>query len=376
MRFLRRHKTDKTIIVLSDLHLGAGVIIDGRRNFLEDFHNDEELVDLFQYYSSGDYASTNVEIIINGDFIDLLAVPFIKYFDDEFWSEEASLEKLKMILDAHPEVIDAMSEFLMRKNKKVTYVLGNHDAELIHHSLQRYFIEKLPEKCRDGFHFWVDDENPYCPIEGVHIFHGHQNEIANSLHFKKSVIEDENNRRYYLPPWGSYYVTRVVNKFKEERNYVNAVRPYKQFFIYGLIYDTLFTIRFFFATLYYFFMVRMIFFYKQKRGFKKFWRHVSRELQLSHDDEACTRTYFQNHQDARVVIFGHTHGPKFRPYSDGKYFINTGTWMKMHHLNFDRYGGEGLLTYAQLDFQGSELKDISLNNWRGTKRRPFEEMVY
>jgi metallophosphoesterase superfamily enzyme len=67
MRFLRKSNIKKTVIVVSDLHLGAGEYVDGRPNILEDFHYDKELVDFLKYYSSGEYSSREVEIIINGD---------------------------------------------------------------------------------------------------------------------------------------------------------------------------------------------------------------------------------------------------------------------------------------------------------------------
>ncbi|MCY4524036.1 MAG: hypothetical protein OXB84_04785, partial [Halobacteriovoraceae bacterium] len=60
MRFLRKTKVTKTILVISDIHLGAGAIIEGKRNPLEDFHYDKEMVDFLEYYFSGDYASREV----------------------------------------------------------------------------------------------------------------------------------------------------------------------------------------------------------------------------------------------------------------------------------------------------------------------------
>ena len=87
MRFLRANKAQKTVLVISDIHLGAGTYVKGIKNFLEDFHYDEEMVDFLNYYSSGDYEKREVELIINGDLFDLLAVPFVEYFDDEFWSD-------------------------------------------------------------------------------------------------------------------------------------------------------------------------------------------------------------------------------------------------------------------------------------------------
>ena len=83
MRFLRKSDVKKTVLVISDIHLGAGAFVNGQRNFLEDFLFDEELVDFFDYHSKGDYGNRDVEVIINGDFLDLLAVPFVPFFDDD-----------------------------------------------------------------------------------------------------------------------------------------------------------------------------------------------------------------------------------------------------------------------------------------------------
>ena len=38
----------KVILVISDLHLSAGKMIKGRRNLLEDFHFDNELIDFLK----------------------------------------------------------------------------------------------------------------------------------------------------------------------------------------------------------------------------------------------------------------------------------------------------------------------------------------
>ena len=103
MKFLRKGNFERTVLVISDIHLGAGTYVNGEFNTLEDFHYDTELVEFLDYYSSGDYLKQEVELVINGDLFDLLAVPFVRYFDDEFWSEEAAMEKLKLILEAIPK---------------------------------------------------------------------------------------------------------------------------------------------------------------------------------------------------------------------------------------------------------------------------------
>ena len=124
-------KRNLDILVISDLHLGT---------------YGSEADQVLAYLKTVDAK----KIVINGDFVDLLAVPFVPQFDDEYWSETASLCKLNMILKAHPEVMDALSKFLGTKNKNIVYIIGNHDAELYFDSLKKRFIEYFPEEVRSN----------------------------------------------------------------------------------------------------------------------------------------------------------------------------------------------------------------------------------
>ena len=173
---------------MSDLHLGAGFFFEGKGIPLEDFHYDQELVDFLDYYSKGDYSSQEVELLLMGTFLDFLAVPYVKYFDDVYWREDASLEKLKIILNAHQEVFEAIKKFLSQKNKKITYVIGNHDAELSMEDCKRAFSQSSRKSRKFGL---IDLEDyTYCPIKNVVIEHGHNEEIANSIDVE-SFIKDE-----------------------------------------------------------------------------------------------------------------------------------------------------------------------------------------
>lgn len=374
MRFLRANKAKKTILVISDIHLGAGTYVNGVRNILEDFHYDEEMVDFLNYYSKGDYEKREVELIINGDLFDLLAVPYVEYFDDEFWSEEAALEKLKIILEAHPEVMNAFGEFLGKKNKKIIFIIGNHDGELVLKNLQTHLLEQFPEHLRENFIILAEPTGEYSPAEGILLKHGHEYEIAHQFDPVASVALDEEGRRYFIPPWGSYYVTRVINKFKEERGHINAVRPIKKAMINGLIYDTIFTIRFLLANGFYFLMVRFIYFFKQGKPLKEMINHSLGELELFGDYEELTKDVFEKREDIHCLIVGHTHEPIHRTYVDGNTFINTGTWTDMYHLDWGKSKQGPQLTYAQLNFYDKEEKpEISLRSWHGVNNLPFSE---
>ncbi len=375
MRFLRKNKIDKSILVISDIHLGAGVMVNGKRNYLEDFHFDKELVDFLDFYSADDYLNREVELIINGDLFDLLAVPFVNFFDDEFWSEKAALSKLEMIINAHSEVLEALDRFVSQKNKKLVYIIGNHDAEFVFESLRERFYELFDKKNRCRVEIQLNNNGEYIPVPGVILKHGHEYELAHHFHPVKSIVESEDGEKYFLPPWGSYYVTRVINKFKEERDHVNAVRPIRKFIINGLIYDTFFTLRFLFATSYYFIMVRSIYLFKQERSLKKMYKHCMNELELFKDYDTLTMDFFKERPEAQCLIVGHTHDPIFRSFSEGGIFINTGTWTRMYNLDFGKNPSGEQLSFAQVDVLDlKEMEyDINLNIWKGRSDLPYEE---
>jgi UDP-2,3-diacylglucosamine pyrophosphatase LpxH len=386
MKFLQKNEIKKTILVISDLHLGAGLIVNKRKNFLEDFHYDKELIEFIEYHASYHYEDREVELIINGDFLDLLAVPFVPFFDDEFWSEEASLEKLKMIIEAHQGVFEALRNFLSFPKNKIVYILGNHDAELIFDSLRVYLIDQFPKQDREKFQILLNSEEVYVPVEGVILKHGHEYELAHHYSPDKNIATDLNGKKYFIPPWGSYYVSRVINKFKEGRDYINSVRPINKFIINGIIYDSLYTIRFGFANFYYFLMVRFLMIFKQKKSLFEILDLAKKEIQLFQNYEVLTEEYVTQNDNVHALIVGHTHDPIFREYDDGSIFINTGTWTKMYNLDFGKNFYGARLTFAKVDvkdpssIEGEVGKfdhlEISLNEWRGKTDLPFKEFRY
>lgn len=383
MRFLRKNKkTQKTILVISDIHLGAGAVVNGKRNPLEDFEADQELVEFFKFYSEKEYQNMEVELIINGDFLDLLAVPYVPYFDDEFWSEKASMEKLEMILDAHKEVIEALVNFVETKNKKLVYIIGNHDAELIFKSLQDRFLSLFSTEAQKNIVLSKDIQT-YNPAPGIFLEHGHEYELAHQFDADESVMTSTKGEKYFIPSWGSYYVTHVINKYKQERFHVNAVRPIKSFLIHGLIFDTFFILRFVIANAYYFLMVRFLHYYRLKIGLRKVFQESINQLTLFEDYETITRDFFKKNPDARVLIVGHTHEPKMSEYADGTTFINTGTWTKMISLDLRTSREDSALTYAKIqldkkEYELSEFDDVvnvELNIWEPKTSLPYSSFA-
>lgn len=379
MKSHQKNNVQKVILVISDLHLSAGKMVKGKRNLLEDFHYDNELIDFLTYYANGDYEKVPVELVINGDFLDFLAVPYVEYYDDEFWSEKASLAKLRMILSAHKGVMEALKRFISQPDKKIVYIIGNHDAEFVFESLKQEFLSYFGE---DAYKITLSNGlSNHMPTKGVSILHGHQYERAHDFDQENAVIETINGDKYFNPPWGSYYVTNVINKYKQERSYINAVRPIKHFLIHGILFDTYFTLRFILSNIYYFFMVRFWHFYMMKKNFKQIFQELYRELELFQDFESLTRQFFEKNPESKVLIVGHTHNPALRIFTDGTTFINTGTWTRMVNLDLGQWNYGNVLTYAKILVKDTnyELSDfdksveVDLKYWMGINNLPYSE---
>lgn len=372
MKYPHKSNLKKTILVISDLHLGAGKMIRGRRNFLEDFFFDRELVEFIDYYNNGIYHDQDVELVINGDFLDLLAVPFVNYFDDEFWSEKAAIEKMKMIVRNHKDVMEALKRFIAKEKRKIVYIIGNHDAELVFESVKQVFFDVFPEDVRHKV-ILSNSIVEYEPAPNLFIKHGHQYEMAHQFDQERSIVQVENGEKYFIPPWGSYYVTRVVNKFKEERSYINSVKPIKTFMIFGIIFDTFYMIRFMLANAYYFLMIRIWQYFRLGKPIKEVVGDLVKELELFQDYETLTRKFFNERPEAKVLIVGHTHEPTFREYEDGTIFVNTGTWTKMVNLDFRKLQQSFALTYAKVEIPVSNDSNyvVDLNIWKGSNELPY-----
>jgi len=369
MKFLRTKTEKKAIISISDLHLGAGPFVDRRDNPLEEFHRDKELEKFLEYFSTGSYENFSVELVINGDFLDFLAVPYGNFFEDQYWSEKAALSRLEMIYKGHKQVFVALEKFLSKPHKKLIYILGNHDGELILPEVYRRFFEFFNPSVREKITLLPLDDAEYRPIEEVVFKHGHEYETANYRHSDDAILKDSDGQRFYNPPWGSYYVVSVVNKFKMFTPHIQSVRPIRKFLIHGLIYDTINTVRFMFANVAYFFMVRFIYIFQSNRKPKEIVNLIKQELLLFRNYQLITEQYFLAHPEVKALVVGHTHGPIFKQQWEGPVFINTGTWTKMYNLDFGRPLVMDPMTFAliQVDDFDDFHSEVSLGlfDWNG-----------
>ena len=361
---------DKVKVIISDCHLSAGRFYEGRVNPHEDFHFDREMVEMFEYFSSGPKYGENekgpvdVELIINGDYLDFLNVPFEGEFEEAI-TEEIALHKCNAILKGHTTVMQAIRKFASLPNKRVTYLIGNHDGELFFESVRKRITEEWDpngqypsEKVKV-----IADRDHLSYPEGVEIHHGNQFESGNEFDFEKPFLKTNTGKSILNIPWGSVYVLKIVNRMKWEREYLDKIRPVKVFVLIGLFTDPIFTVKFVFLSLFYFFKVRL-----SPHGRRTTWKQtlalLKQEGKVFQDLESEARALLDEKEKVHTIIFGHTHRPMHKVYPDGKQYLNTGTWTKMIDLDWSQVGSPIRRTFAILVFRDGEVR-AELRQWVG-----------
>jgi len=360
-------------LVISDCHLSAGHQFESRKNPHEDFYFDDELVDFIEYFSKKAYGpDIDLELIINGDFFDFLNVPYRGEFE-EMITEQFALYKLECILAGHPKVFQALRNFLTLPNKKLTFNIGNHDAELFFKKVRDRIIEFLaPSDEKNKVEIIYDKEWIDLP-GGVQIHHGNQLEAVHWFDYENPFIKRDDGEPILALPWGSFYVLKIVNRLKWEREYVDKVRPIRAMILWGLIFDTWFTLKFAFLSIFYFMKTRFVYSPNRRsrlsETIKIFKQQMTTFLQ---NLEKQARELLDLQPDVNTIIMGHTHLPMMKVYPDDKIYLNTGTWTKMIYLDLKGIGTRSHLTFALIEYDDSLSQDsknnrpkVSLREWIG-----------
>ncbi len=355
-------------LVISDCHLSAGLNFESRKNPHEDFFFDEEMVEFFDFFSNGKYGDgCETELIINGDYLDFLNVPYRGEFE-EVITEQFALYKLECILAGHPKVVAALRRFAAKPGKSITYNIGNHDADLFFPKVRERLVQALdPDGKCPSSKVRVNWEHSVINLDGgIQIHHGNQFEAVHFFNYEKTMLTEGLKEPVLNIPWGSFFVLKIVNRLKWEREYVDKVRPIRAMLLWGLLFDTWFTMKFMFLTAFYFFKTRFIYSPNRRSRLgvtmKIFKQQSTTFLQ---DLEAEARRMLDEQPGVHTLIMGHTHLPMFKSYPDGKAYINTGTWTKMINLDLRGIGEQYKLTFALITYDAEGRASATLQRWVG-----------
>lgn len=360
-------------IVVSDFHIADGVR-EGELNPWENFYHDSKFAELVRYYSTDYFEDEELELIINGDFFDLLQVRYDGGFPVNI-TEAIAVAKLKACLDGHPEVVQALRDFVETPHKKITILPGNHDFEIVYPACRRLWTEYVcgvPDDER--MVFIIEDQ--FYEFDGVQIHHGMQFEGMNRYDWERKFITEGVPEPILRQPFGSIFILEVLNVIKEKRPYVDRVQPFRLYFLGAMLFDPLIALQL--ALL----------------AIATFWRHrvlpVLREptftlimhtIRASLDFtafpnmESKVRKLFRKSPHVHTIIFGHTHLAKVRRFGRNKTYINTGTWTDLISLDISNLGMNRELTYATIEYFEDAPPQTKLRRWHGY-RELWQDIPY
>jgi UDP-2,3-diacylglucosamine pyrophosphatase LpxH len=363
----------KTKIVLSDLHIGTGHA-KGRPNPFDDFCDDERLAQLLARVAT-QYEEDEVELVVNGDFFDLLKVPVNGLFPEAI-TEGIGALKVELCLRGHPRVVDALRGFVRTPRRLVTFMPGNHDMELVFPEVRRVVSRALTGSDSDERVRFLVDRDRYRLEGGVEIHHGHQFEALNAFDFSELVLTRGLPEPILNLPWGSLFVLQVLNKFKEERPFLDRVKPFWPVVVGGLVLDTRFAARAMLNAAYYFLRARVSPLWRKRRPFTKVSKFFSKELSFFEKHEDTAQRLFKADPSLRALIMGHTHTEMVRTYGRGeRIYVNTGTWLPMVNLSLENLGQRTQRHYAVVRWTDAGEARVSLMRWLG-KRAQREEVTF
>lgn len=354
------------LLVLSDLHLGKGRFLEnGQLNILEDFEEDDRFVEFVDYYCTEEYEDFPVHIILNGDILNLIQVDIDGVFTSLI-TEELAVRALEKIILGHPRFFNILQCFLKKPNKKLTYIIGNHDAGMKWELPQKKFMERVEGTVEFSLNI---------VSYGVHIEHGHRFENINSVPLSKYFREGPNGEELLNLPWGSLFCIEILPRLKKERPYIDRVRPLSAYIKWCLIHDFYFFIRMSFI------IVNFIINELVNHGPLKKWNWkgtfiMLKQLTLYPKYEKQAKGILKKNSEIHTVIMGHTHLKEWRKFPQEKFYFNTGTWNHIPSMDSGLHQNETILTYisVRVNYTLQSVVATSMNVWQG-KWRPYRESI-
>ena len=346
-------------VVISDLHLGRGRTLEGgATNSLEEFYFGKKLVEFFNYYCSGDFRDAEVEVVINGDFLNFLQTDYRGHFLTVV-TEGVAVEQLRAILGGHRDVFESMKNFAAFPNHFITYIVGNHDQAMLWPATRQVFNEAIGTDIRY--------KNIVYFFDGVHVEHGHMHEAANRLDPKRFFLKRNLPEPILNLPFGSHFFVDFVLKIKHKHSHVDKVRPFNALIRWAIFNETRFTIYALFKLTVYF--LKAIFKSDPRRhiSIQSVLKVLAESAIFPDLSESARRVL--NDERVHTVIFGHSHVYQYRQWGLNKEYFNTGTWTDLTSLDIQSLGKITKLTYVLIEYPEDGGRPRGrLKEWRGYHR--------
>lgn len=354
--------TRKIKLVVSDFHLGRGRRDPGGSlNPLEDFPYDHRFQEFLEYYTTGQYQGAEVELVFVGDMLNLIQVDYHGHFPVVL-TESISAFKTRKIIEGHPVFFQALRDFLKNPRHSFTYVIGNHDQEMMWKECRRIFDEAIGYETN-----W---KNFFYLVDGVHIEHGHQYEAVNRVDPQRPFLTEGLPEPILNLPWGTLFTAQYLVRLKMLRPFIDKVRPFRMVLWWCLAHDTVMAVSSLIKLVLYFISTR---FTKNRTRYSSLRMTGRMLLEASvFPDLSNAARHILRSPEIHTVIFGHTHVYRHVQVGDSKQYLNIGTWTDIVSMELDSFARRSRLTYARIEYSEEDARpSCLLRHWIG--RIPLED---
>lgn len=217
--------SDRHLVFVSDLHVGAGRLPDGRWNPIEDFRWQEDFDHFLQMVAQR--SGNKADLIFAGDVFELWQSPAMTCStniehpgcettdcndaDTEIGcSETQALARLERVLAQHPDFIASLKRFASAGENRVVLIPGNHDGALTFPLLQAALYKRFaPARISiAAAGYWLS------PDGVVYSDHGHQFDDVNRFPNWPKPFKEQDGQRFLAKPWGENMVQRFYNQYE------------------------------------------------------------------------------------------------------------------------------------------------------------------
>lgn len=197
---------EEKVFVISDIEMGRGDIMD-------DFTDDKILADFFERLSS-EHNNKKITVILNGDIFDFLKMAYKNEYPRHI-TEEISLWKMEEVIKNHVVVFKAWKKFVADKNHTLSFIIGNHDADIAWPTLQKRIQQELAGYTNIQFGFQYNQN-------GIHAEHGHLLDPFFSFNHRKPFTSYK-GKKILVTPLGTQIVfnhlVHLKRKFPKDEAY-------------------------------------------------------------------------------------------------------------------------------------------------------------
>ncbi len=211
----------RSIVVISDLHMGPGRDDTGNWHAVEDFRWRDEFVGFIDALNAG---GGDVDLVINGDLFELLQSPTVPCAHGDprlgCTSGEA-LQRLFVATKAHATELAALGKFAASRDNRVHIIPGDHDAALLIPEVWQRAVVAIGAPAGRVV---LAASGPWSSLDGrVHIEHGHQLPLSADRFSKwPAATVSSGGRTHIERPWGEQVILpfydRVESKYPSVDN--------------------------------------------------------------------------------------------------------------------------------------------------------------